>query len=146
MYQLEIDNTMADEEYEDIGDIVPLFNTAIAHGAQRAVIWLTRRDGSRHIIALHPIPQEWASHKNIKRGAPPDRGVRPCISTMMKIELTGKQSDLLFDVLADAMEGNSAVLRESKKEAEELLKIIYAARAESAQAYWERKEKLRRGF
>lgn len=64
----------------------------------------------------------------------------------MKIELTNKQSDLLFDVMADAVDRNSAMLRESKKEAEELLKIIYDARAKSAQAYYRRKEKLRRSF
>ena len=69
MYQLEIDNTMADEEYDDVGEVTPLFDTAIAQGARSAVIWLTRKDGSRHVIALHPIPEMWINHNSIKRGA-----------------------------------------------------------------------------
>lgn len=63
---------------------------------------------------------------------------------MIKIELTGRQSDLIFDVLADAVDGNLGILRQNKKEAEELLKIIRDAGAESAQAYYRREEKLRR--
>ncbi len=56
MYQLEIDNTMADEEYEDVGEVTPLFNIAIAQGARSVVMWLRHEDGGFHVIARYPTP------------------------------------------------------------------------------------------
>ncbi len=53
MYQLEIDGKMLDAKYENVGDVTPWFDIAIARGAGSVVLWLHLIHGS-HVIAMFP--------------------------------------------------------------------------------------------